>query len=304
MIRERSSVPGRDPACEPAPRWRPRRRPALAIGLQLGPTAAYCGLFFVGPFLELVLISLFTFRDFDYVVELTLDNYIQAVTSDVFQAIFMRTIVLALIVSLLVVGIAYPFSYIANFTFPGQRQTLYFLVLVSLFGSYLVRIYAWRTILGAEGLINGSLVGLGVIDTPLRFLLNSPLAVAIALTNFLVPLAVLPIYSAMQNVSVGLLEAGRDLGAGRVQLVRHIALPLTLPGVRVALAFTFIAAASDFATPALLGGQTGRMAGGAIVHEFGSTLNWPLGAALALTLVAIVVVVVAVLSAATRALTK
>jgi ABC-type spermidine/putrescine transport system permease subunit I len=114
--------------------------------------------------------------------------------------------------------------------------------------------------------------------------------VGIALTNFLVPLAVLPIHAAMQNVSPGLLEAGRDLGAGRLHLVRTVALPLTLPGVRVAAAFTFIAAAADFATPALLGGATGRMAGGAIAREFGQTLNWPLGAALTITLIGVLVV--------------
>lgn len=283
-----------------------RRRAGLGLGavIQLGPTLGYFGLFFVGPFFVLVVFSFFTFQGFDYVPELTLANYGQALTSDVFRAIFARTVILALVVTVLVVLVAYPFAYIATFTFPRQRQTLYFLVLVTLFGSYLVRIYAWRTILGAEGFINGSLLGLGVIDTPIRFLLNSPFAVVIALTNFLVPLAVLPIYSAMQNVSPGLLEAGRDLGAGRLQLVRQIVLPLTLPGVRVAFAFTFIAAASDFATPALLGGPTGRMIGGAIVHEFGSTLNWPLGAALAITLVAILVVVVAGLSAGTKLLTR
>ncbi len=286
-----------------AARRRPRR-PGLALTLQLGPALGYFGLLFVGPVLVLVAYSLFTFRDFAYVPELTLDNYVRAVASPAFQAIFARTVTLALITSILVIAIAYPFVYVITFVFPARRQTIYFLVLVTLFGSYLVRIYAWRTILGAEGLINGSLLGLGIIDEPVRFLLNSPFAVVVALTNFLVPLAVLPIYSSMQNVSPGLLEAGRDLGAGRVELVRRIALPLTLPGVRVAFAFTFIAAASDFATPALLGGQTGRMIGGAIVHEFGSTLNWPLGAALGLTLIAVLVAVVAAMSAISTRLTR
>jgi spermidine/putrescine transport system permease protein len=279
-----------------APRAAPTTgRRGLVAALPLAPALVWFGLFFVGPFLVLVAFSLFTFRDLNWYPELTLDNYVTALTEPGFRTILLRTVSIAIGVTAAVLLIAYPFSYLITFVFPARRQLLYFLVLVTLFGSYLVRIYAWRTILGAEGVINGSLVGLGLIDAPIRELLNSPLAVGIALTNFLVPLAVLPIYSAMQNLSPGLLEAGRDLGAGRVHLVRTVALPLTMPGVRVAAAFTFIAAASDFATPALLGGATGRMAGGAIAREFGTTLDWPLGAALALTFIAILIVSIGVL---------
>jgi spermidine/putrescine transport system permease protein len=267
--------------------------------LQLAPGLGWFALLFVGPLLVLVLFSVFTYRasDFCYQPQLTLDNYASVVTSAAFQAVLVRTIQLALITTVIVVSIAFAFCYVITFTFPGRRQTLYFLVLVTLFGSYLARIYAWRTILGVEGVINTSLVATGLIDQPSRALLNNPIAVVIGLVNFLIPLAVLPIYSAMQNVSPRLLEAGRDLGAGRFELVRRVVLPLTMPGVRVAAAFTFIGAASDYATPTLLGGPTGLMAGGAIVREFGGTLNWPLGAALALTLIVLLVAVIAVLTA-------
>jgi spermidine/putrescine transport system permease protein len=279
------------------------RRPTLdrrsVTALQLGPGLAWFGLLFVGPLLVLVLFSVFTFQpdDFSYATTFTLDNYAAVVSSAAFQAVLVRTVQLALVTTTMVVVIAFLFCYVITFTFPARRQTLYFLVLVTLFGSYLARIYAWRTILGVEGVINSSLLGLGVIDAPSRALLNNPAAVVIGLTNFLIPLAVLPIYSAMQNVSPRLLEAGRDLGAGRFELLRRIVLPLTMPGVRVAAAFTFIGAASDYATPTLLGGPTGLMAGGAIVREFGGTLNWPLGAALALTLIGILVLVTAVIAA-------
>jgi spermidine/putrescine transport system permease protein len=248
--------------------------------------------FLVGPIVVLAVFSVFTFRDLQWVPELTLDNYVHALTDVSYRAIVLRTLLVAFLVTAVVLLVAYPFSFIATFVFPRRRQVLFFLVLVTLFGSYLVRIYAWRTILGAEGVINATLLSLGLVDEPLRGLLNSPLAVGIALTNFLIPLAVLPIYAAMQNLSPGLLEASRDLGAGRWQVIRSVALPLTMPGVRVAGAFTFIAAASDFATPALLGGAGGRMAGGAIQREFGTTLDWPLGAALAITLIGVVVVVI------------
>jgi spermidine/putrescine transport system permease protein len=277
---------------------RPRLDRTFVTVLQLGPGLAWFALLFVGPLIVLVLFSLFTFResDFSYQPQLTLDNYVSVVTSAAFQAVFLRTVELALVTTSIVVVVAFLFSYVVTFTFPARRQTLYFLVLVTLFGSYLARIYAWRTILGVEGVINTSLLGVGLIDQPIRELLNNPFAVVVALTNFLIPLAVLPIYSAMQNVSPRLLEAGRDLGAGRVELVRRVVMPLVMPGVRVAAAFTFIGAASDYATPTLLGGPTGLMAGGAIVREFGGTLDWPLGAALALTLIAVLIVVIVIIS--------
>jgi spermidine/putrescine transport system permease protein len=279
--------------------------PALAGGatvrrvrlgwLPLAPASAWFLLLFLGPLLVLFTFSFFTFRNLQWIPDLTLENYAEALTDPAFRTILLRTLTVAFVVTACVLLVAYPFAYVITFVFPRRRQTLYFLVLVTLFGSYLVRIYAWRTILGAEGVINASLLSVGLIGEPIRELLNSPLAVGIALTNFLVPLAVLPIYSAMQNVSAGVLEAGRDLGAGRLHLVRTIALPLTMPGVRVAAAFTFIAAAADFATPALLGGASGRKAGGAIAIEFGSTLDWPMGAALAMTLIAVLVAAIGVM---------
>jgi spermidine/putrescine transport system permease protein len=263
--------------------------------LPLVPASAWFLLLFLGPLLVLFAFSFFTFRNLQWVPDFTLENYVEALTDPAFRTILLRTLTVALVVTVCVLMVAYPFTYVITFVFPRQRQALYFLVLVTLFGSYLVRIYAWRTILGAEGVINASLLSLGVIGEPIRELLNSPVAVGIALTTFLVPLAVLPIYSAMQNVSGGVLEAGRDLVAGRFTLVRTIALPLTMPGVRVAAAFTFIAAAADFATPALLGGASGRMAGGAIAIEFGSTLDWPMGAALAVTLIAVLVAAIGIM---------
>ena len=271
------------------------RRRRLLAGLPLLPAVAWFLVFFLGPLLVLVAFSFFTFRGLAWIPDLHLGNYVEALTDAGFRTILLRTVTIALFVTIAVLLIAYPFTYIITFIFPRRKQWLFFLVLVTLFGSYLVRIYAWRTILGAEGVINETLLSVGLITEPIRELLNSPLAVGIALTNFLVPLAVLPIYSAMQNVSPGLLEAARDLGAGRLHLVRTVALPLTMPGVRVAAAFTFIAAAADFATPALLGGASGRMAGGAIAREFGQTLDWPLGAALAITLIGVLVLAIGAL---------
>ena len=260
---------------------------------QLLPALVYFALFYVGPLLVLVYISFLSFRNFQFVEPLTFNNYVNVLTSETFRILFTRTVALSILSAVLAVGLAYPFAYIVTFVFPSRSRSLYFLILVALFGGYLVRIYAWRTILGVEGVINGTLLTLGVIEEPIREILNGPFAVVVSMVNFLVPLAVLPIYAAMQNVSPGLIEAARDLGSSRLQITRRVILPLVLPGVLVAFAFCFIAAAGDFAIPALLGGVESPFIGNQIQFQIGQTSNWPLAAAMATTLIALVVLIVA-----------
>jgi spermidine/putrescine transport system permease protein len=285
-------------------------RPRLGRGrllvpvAQLTPTLLYFLAFYVGPLIVLAYFSFLTFRNFQFVPPLTFNNYVDVANSEPFRILFVRTILLSFLSAVVALSIAYPFAYIATFVFPKRSRTLYFIILVSLFGGYLVRIYAWRTILGIEGLVNGTLLTFGWIHEPIREILNSPFAVVVALVNFLVPLAVLPIYSSMQNVSPGLLEAARDLGSSRVDVTRRVMLPLVLPGVRVAFAFCFISAAGDFAIPALLGGVGSPFIANQIQFQIGQTSNWPLAAAMAMTLIALVVVITAVLSWAAKFLTR
>ena len=160
------------------------------------------------------------------------------------------------------------------------QEPLLFLVMVALFSGYLVRIYAWRTILGDEGIINSILMRLGLVDQPLSWLLYSRTAAIIVFVNFLLPLAILPIYASLQNVRDEEVEAARDLGAGAFQAFRRVTLPLAWSGVFAAFAFTFIIAAGDYVTPQLVGGTSGSMIGRAVVDTFGITFNWPLGSAL------------------------
>jgi spermidine/putrescine transport system permease protein len=260
--------------------------------------------FFGAPVSFLIAYSVFTTKNFDFVAELTLANYREAVTSEVFRAFFIRTFRLAAIISTIVVLVSFPFAYAITYVFPRRRQTLYFLVLVSLFGGYLVRIYAWRNILGRQGVLNQSLQSAGLIDEPIRFFLNSEFAIVLASVNFLIPLGILPIFSAMQNVSPSLLEAAHDLGASRVRTALTVVLPLTMRGVRAAFGFAFIAAAAEWVTPQLLGGTGDQMIGNQIAFQFGGGLDWPLGAALAITLVVAVLLLLSVLFGLLRLLTR
>jgi spermidine/putrescine transport system permease protein len=187
-----------------------------------------------------------------------------------------------------------------------RRGTLILqLVLLSLFSGYLVRIYAWRTILGKQGLLNTTLQYLGLIDEPLDFLIYSQFAVIVTLCGLLLPLAVLPIYSAMLNVSDDVLEAARDLGAGFRHRMRTVLLPMVMPGVTTAFAFAFLLSAGDFVTPSLVGGMQSTMIGNIIADQFrGIGANWPLGAALAFVTIGAMVAVCATVVALLRGVSR
>jgi spermidine/putrescine transport system permease protein len=262
-------------------RLRRGARPAEAVW-QLAPSAGFYALFFLIP---LGLLAAYSFYEVDQASfqvrpAFSLSNFKTAAETGLYRELLLRTVLLGLIVAIVVVGLSYTFAYIATVTFPQYRELLLFLMVASIFGGYLVRIYAWRTILGEEGLINSLLRSVGIIDEPVRFLIFSRFAVVVTLVNFLLPFGVLPLYGAMQN------EAARDLGGGRVAVFRTVLLPLTSTGMRIAFAFAFVLASGDYVTPTLVGGTSGQLIGNAIADQFGVAFNWPLGAALAIVTLA------------------
>lgn len=260
------------------------RRRRLVAWLQLFPGSAYFALLFLVPLAGLLAMSFFRLVDFDPVPAFVLSNYVEVLTTSIHVRLGLRTIQVAGILTVIVLLVSFPCAYVLNFVFRAKRQLLYFLILVSLFGGYIVRIYAWRSILGRQGVINQTLIGMGIIEEPIRYILNSMLAVGASLVNFLIPLGVLPIYAAMQNVSPHVIEAARDLGASRFRAARQIVLPLSMRGVRAATAFVFIATLGEWVTPRLLGGTNDLLIGNRIEFYFGQSLEWPQGAALAMTL--------------------
>jgi spermidine/putrescine transport system permease protein len=184
-------------------------------------------------------------------------------------------------------------AYLMRFRFEQRANLLLGLVLVSLFSGYLVRIYAWRTILGTEGLLNTALLQLGLISEPITTLIFSPWAVMITLVGLLLPLALLPISSSMSNVSRDHVEAARDLGSNGLRLHRTVLLPMVLPGVGTAFAIAFVLAAGDFVVPTMLGGASGGTMIGNLITSFfrSSSADWPLGAALSFVVLALLVIV-------------
>lgn len=260
--------------------------------LQLLPGALFYIAFFAIPLAALLVLSFWQAQGFKLIPDTSLANYAKIATSQLYRTILWRSLLVGFTTSLIVVPLAFATAYIMRFVLESRGQLILQLILLSLFSGYLVRIYAWRTILGKQGLINTTLQWLGVADGPLEFLIYSNFAVVVTLTGLLLPLAVLPIYSAMLNVSRDYLEAARDMGAGPLYRLRTILVPMVLPGIRTALAFTFLLSAGDFVTPALVGGSQSILIGSVVADQFrGVGSNWPLGAALVFVMTASVLAV-------------
>lgn len=267
------------------------REPGRTV-LMLSPAVLFYAVFFGVPMLSLFVLSLWRAEGFNIIPTFTAENYLKIAASGLYRDIMLRTIGVGLLTAAITVPIAFTLSYLMRFVFQHRAQMILQLVLVSLFSGYLVRIYAWRTILGKQGLLNSALQWLDLTDGPLEFLIYSNFAVIVTLTGLLLPLAVLPIYSAMANISRDHIEIAADLGSRRLHLIRTVLVPMALPGIRTAFAFTFLLAAGDFVTPSLVGGSQSIMIGNVIADQFrGTGANWPLGAALAFVVMAVVMLI-------------
>jgi spermidine/putrescine transport system permease protein len=265
------------------------------VSLQLLPATLFLLVFLVGPVTVFFIYSFWTVEGYDLAPAWTLANYRDALADPIYQTLFLQTLATAVMAAVVTTIIAYAFAHAIRFHLRRYQEPLLFLVVVALFSGYLVRIYAWRTILGDQGVINTVLLTLGIVTEPLSFLLFSRTATTIALVNFLVPLAVLPMYAALQNVRDEEIEAARDLGAGAAGAFWRVTLPLAWSGVFAAFALTFIIAAGDYVTPQLVGGTSGGMVGRSIASTFGTAFNWPLGAALSFLTLMFVLVILGVL---------
>lgn len=277
----------------------------LVAARPLLPASVYYAVVFGIPMLMLLGLSFWRAQGFTLIPDFTLDNYVKIFANPLYRALLVRTIGVGFTTACLVTPVAFALAYIMRFVFEKRGALILQLVLLSLFSGYLVRIYAWRTILGKQGLFNETLLWLGITDEPLEFLIYSNFSVVITLCGLILPISVLTIYSAMLNVSRDHLEAARDLGARPVRLIRTVLLPMVLSGFSTAFAFAFLLASGDFVTPTLVGGTQSMLIGNVIADQFrGIGANWPLGAALAFVVVALVFVLYLVLQYVLRLVTR
>ena len=260
--------------------------PVISIGLPI----TYMLLLFLAPIFVFLVYSFWRIEGFEIIREWTLENYVHVIENRVYTQLIIRSIGIGMLTGIVTVVLSYPVAYAMVFRMKEGREAILLLMILSLFSSYLVRVYAWKTILGGNGVINNLLLSLGFVKEPLSWLIYSKYAVIVPLTSVFLPITVLPLYSSLMNIPYSLIEASRDLGAGPAQTFRKVTLPLSMPGVIAGFIFTFVLTAGDYVTPAMLGGNNGQMIGNSITSQFGVASNWPLGSAITFFVVATLVV--------------
>jgi putative spermidine/putrescine transport system permease protein len=254
-------------------------------------------LLFVGivliPILMTVLLSFHDwgqYKGIDPVV--TLKNWRDIATDSYFFEIFLRTFRIALMVTVIAVLIGAPEAYILNRMRAPWRGIFLVIVLGPLLISVVARTLGWALLFGSTGLINVALVRLGLITTPMQFMFSET-GMVIALTHVLVPFVVISVWASLQRLDPQVESAALSLGASGFTVLRRIVLPQVMPGILSGAIVVFALAASAFATPAIIGGRRLKVASTLAYDEFLNTLNWPLGAAVAvLLLIAVAAIIV------------
>jgi spermidine/putrescine transport system permease protein len=257
-------------------RARPRLRTFLAAAVPVGFVTALLLI----PYVLLLVQSFWRLQGGTITHQLTLENYRRLFGTALYPNTILFSAGIALRVTLGSLLLAYPLAYLLAFKVKRHRNLMYMAVIIPLWVSYLVRAYAWKIILGQEGILNGVLQAAGLIDQPLSFLLYSRWAVILALTHIYTPFTLMPIYAVLEAIPPALKEASQDLYADRWQTFRRVVLPLSLPGVLAGSTFAFVLSMGDFLAPQLLGGNdSALMVSNLVWSLFGVAYNWPLGAA-------------------------
>jgi spermidine/putrescine transport system permease protein len=259
----------------------------------LGLPLLWLGVFFVAP---IAIVAAYSFDVYSLNPGphgFTLAAWHDFLHSSVYLALFWKSVKMSLAVSAIIVLLAYPLAYYLALSGTKRKYILLLLLIAPFLTSYLLRVLAWKVILGDQGVVNTFLfwTGLRSPDHPLSQLLYSRFAVILVLAYIWLPFVALPIFVSLESLDRRLLEAASDLGASRLQAFRRVTLPLSLPGVVAAFLFVFIPTLGEFVTPSLVGGTSGYMYGNQIVDLFGTGFpDWETGSVLAIFLLGVVAV--------------
>jgi spermidine/putrescine transport system permease protein len=246
---------------------------------------------FVVPLSYFFVVSFWRIRLYKLVQDFSFSNY-----ASVFHEYFHATVFtffISLIIAIVTTSLAFAIAYLVRFKAGRFGPLILYIAMVTMFGGYLVKIYAWKTILGTNGILNSTMMWLGMIDEPLSWLLYSPVAVVLTLVHFLLPLALLPLVGALKSITDDPILVARDLGASGYRTLVDIILPQCQPGIVSAFALSFLISAGDYVTPRLVGGPDTFMVGNFIESQFVNRLNAPLGAALAFSTLTICLIALA-----------
>jgi spermidine/putrescine transport system permease protein len=274
-----SAVPRTD--VRPGPRWG-----AAAL---LATPLAWMIFFYLIP---LGILLIHAFWSVDYLTinrTFTLANLRTIVENPLYPTVLARTVMIATAVTVTDVILAFPIAFYIAKRATRHRELLLMMVVFPLWSSYLVRAFAWKTILGTNGILNSFLLWTGIVDQPVSAFLYSKTAMYITFCQVWLPFMILPLYTILDRLPNSLLEAASDLGANWLQTLRRVVLPLSLPGILAGSLSVFSLTMGDYITPSLIGGSPGtELIGGIVADQFGVANNWPLGAALILPVLAII----------------
>jgi len=263
-----------------------RLRRSIAL---ITPAFAVYGAVFVAGAVYFFIMSFWSVKTFKVVPDFTLKNYEKVLTTN--QGPFFTTLLLALAIALAATVIGFLYAFIIRFKAGRLGPALLFIALITLFGGYLMKIYAWKTMLGTDGAINSALLALGILEEPTQALIYSPFAVILSLSHFLLPFAILPIFAALRGITDAEIESARDLGASPSRILRDVIVPRARSGITAAFAIAFLISVGDYLTAQLVGGKM-AMYGQLIAPQFGNFFNWPLGSAMSFSILAAALVVV------------
>jgi len=276
----------------------PKRRALYFLVL---PPALWLLCFLVLPYLSLFVQSFLGSDDLGNIVySPTLDPWRAFFTKELYRGTLLYTFKIAAMVTSLSVLFSLPLAYFIAFKMTRGKELLYTLIIVPLWVSYIVRAYAWKIILGREGILNSFLQWAGLTHAPVEAFLYSEWAMVIGLVHIYTPFVLMPVYTAFEQIPRPLVEASKDLGAGRLTTFFRIVLPLSLPGVIAGATFAFVLSLGDFLAPVLLGGTDNLMISNVVQNLFGTSNDRPLGSVVGIVMLIVVVVLLEMTSRAER----
>jgi spermidine/putrescine transport system permease protein len=264
----------------------------ITLAVTVGPVLATLTVLCLAPLAVLFVYSFFHVDFVSIVPDLSLQNYAKVLTSGAYRYLILKALLNGAVIAAIAVVIAYPVAFFIAKRIRVVKAALLTALLIPLYTGDLVRIFAWRLILGREGVLNSFLIWTGLIDRPIEALLFSPTATTLVLVYNYLPFMVLGLWLSFEALDDHLFEAAADLGAGRTTIFIRLVLPLTAPGLVAGALMVFALVVGDFLTPQLIGGASGVTVISAIADLFGAAFDWPLGSAIAWTLLAAMVAVV------------
>ncbi len=259
------------------------------------PLLAWLAMLVVLPNLLLLGVSFLKSNNGVIVYELTFDNYVRAWQSSGVWVLLGRTLMTAALSSIIAAVIAYPMAYFAARVLRQGRFVALILVIIPLWISLLMRVFAWRVILGENGVLNAFLLRMGIISEPSDALLYNSFAVFLTFVYVSIPFIFVAVYAAIERIPQSLVDAASDCGANGFRAFATVIWPLSLSGMAIGVALAFLMAVGDYVTPSMVGGLNGTMLGMVIASQFGIVGNWPYGATLALILLVSVAFILSVL---------